>query len=318
MQIGFIGLGKMGSRMASKLLEEGHSVTAWNRSKETISNFKFQTCLPAGKISNSTFHSNFTAAETIGSLAKSLIVPRIVWVMLPAGDVTESILQETAGYLSPGDILIDGGNSNFQDTQRRFEEFAGKGIRFLGIGVSGGIKARDNGYPLMVGGDRSAYEYIAPILKSLALPHGGYAYFGTGGAGHFVKMVHNGIEYGMMQSLGEGFGILEKSPYNLDLVAVAGLWQKGTIVSGFLLDRAADALSKNPDLSDILGEIAATGEAEWTVAQGKKEQVPVEVIERSLDFRKRSVDDTSISTSFAARLVAALRQEFGGHAIKKV
>jgi 6-phosphogluconate dehydrogenase len=169
----------------------------------------------------------------------------------------------------------------------------------------------------MVGGDKSAYETIMPLLDSLAKPNGGHAYFGTGGAGHFVKMVHNGIEYGMMQAIGEGFGVLEKSEYQFDLLEVAKLWQKGTIVSSFLIDRAKDALEKDKKLSDIEGVIASTGEAEWTVNAAKQESVPVPVIEESLEFRRQSQTDMAIQNSFAAKMVAALRREFGGHDVKK-
>ncbi len=170
---------------------------------------------------------------------------------------------------------------------------------------------------MMIGGDKEAFEYIKPILDTLQKPHGGYEYFGEGGAGHFVKMVHNGIEYGMMQAIGEGYGVLDKAPYRFDLAQIAKLWQKGTIVSSFLNDCAKDALENDPTLTDIEGVIDATGEAEWTVNQGKKENVPVENIEQSLDFRRRSKTDESVRSSFAARMVAALRREFGGHAVKK-
>ena len=314
MKIGFIGLGKMGSRMALKLLEEGHSVVAWNRSQDAIASIKDQISYPKD---DQSLAEKLKISATIKDLVGNLEKPRIVWIMLPAGDITEEKLQEVAGLLDKGDIVIDGGNSNFKDTERRFEMFQKKGMRFLGIGVSGGIKAFENGYPLMVGGDKSAYENIKPILKSLAAPHGGYDYFGTGGAGHFVKMVHNGIEYGMMQAIGEGFGVLEKSQYSLDLVSVSKLWQKGTIIESFLMECTRSALEKDSNLSGIIGEINATGEAAWTVEIGKKERVPVPVIEASLDFRAKSHTEADVRSSFAARLVAALRQEFGGHEVVK-
>ena len=169
----------------------------------------------------------------------------------------------------------------------------------------------------MVGGDKEAFDYIKPLLNTLQKPNGGYEYFGTGGAGHFVKMVHNGIEYGMMQAIGEGYGVLDKAPYEFDLPTIAKLWQKGTIVTSFLNECAKDALENDPKLSDIEGIIDATGEAEWTVSQGREENVPVENIDQSLDFRRRSKTDTLVKNSFAARMVAALRREFGGHAVKK-
>jgi 6-phosphogluconate dehydrogenase len=310
MQIGFIGLGKMGTRMVEKLLLDGHVVAAWNRSRDITDQFRLV-------LAEKKLDERFIAPADIQALVQSLTIPRVIWVMLPSGDATQTILNEIVQYTESGDIIIDGGNAFYKDTARRSKELGAKGIKYLGIGVSGGVKAAENGYPLMVGGDRTAYFHIEPILESLRKPNGGHAYFGEEGAGHFVKMVHNGIEYGMMQALGEGFGVLDKAPYGVDLLEVAKLWQKGTIVSSFLLDCAKDALEKDPRLEELDGVINATGEAEWTVTQGREEKVPVENIEQSLDFRRRSQTDTSISTSFAARMVAALRQEFGGHAVKK-
>ena len=236
--------------------------------------------------------------------------------MVTAGEATQKVLDELSRFVEKGDIIIDGGNSHFKDTERRFKDFKTKGIKFLGIGVSGGIIASANGYPLMVGGDKSAYEFVLPILHSLAKPYGGHEYFGEGGAGHFVKMVHNGIEYGIMQSLGEGFGVLDKSPYKLDLLKVAKLYQKGTLVSGFMLDRAVEVFSNPSILSSIKGYIEESGEAGWMVEQAKKEGAPIEIIEKSLEFRRRSQKDKTIQSSFAAKLIAALRYVFGGHPIR--
>lgn len=307
MQIGIIGLGKMGSRLALKLLEEGHAITAWNRSPKA-----------GDELKSNTSTQNLQIAQSIKDLIANLNPPRIVWLMLPAGDVTEVHLQEAAKYLEKNDILIDGGNAKFSDTDRRYKEFIGKGIRFLGIGVSGGIIARENGYPLMVGGDKSAYEAVQPILASLAKPSGGYAYFGEGGAGHFVKMVHNAIEYGYMQAIGEGFGVLEKAAYNLDLLAVAKMYQKGTLISGFMMDRTADALRKDPKLAHIEGVIGhASGETIWTLDEAEKDNLPMPVTGASLDFRLQSETDPDIQKSTAARLISALRHEFGGHKVKK-
>lgn len=294
MKTGFIGLGKMGGRMVQKLLKERHEVVTWNRSEHELKN-----------------------AETIEKLVKSLKAPRVIWSMLPAGPATENALIEIGKFISEKDIVIDGGNSNFKDTQRHYEQFRNKGVRFLGIGVSGGIVAATDGYPMMIGGDKSAYEFIKPILDSLAKPNGGHEYFGEGGAGHFVKMIHNGIEYGIMQSLGEGFEVLEKSPYRLDLLKIARLYQKGTLVSGFMLDRAVEALEKDPKLANIVGIIAESGEAKWTVETAKEEKVDVEIIQRSLEYRRRSQADPKIQKSFTAKLVAALRNAFGGHEVKK-
>ncbi|MEN9407007.1 MAG: hypothetical protein RLZZ455_223 [Candidatus Parcubacteria bacterium] len=312
MHVGFIGFGKMGSRMVTKLLHEGHIVVGWNRSQDKILHFIRQL-----SDSHIEYGANFSHVETIKELVEKLESPRVVWLMLPAGMPTEDALSEVAKHVEAGDVVIDGGNAFYLDTQRRFETFALNQVRFLGIGVSGGIHALENGYPLMVGGDESAYQHVKPLLDSLATSHGGHTYFGTGGAGHFVKMVHNGIEYGMMQAIGEGFGVLDKSPYPLDLVEVARLWQKSTIVSGFLLDRAKDALEKDHELAHIEGVIASSGEGEWTVEQAKKEGVPIENIEQSLDFRRRSQTDSEIAKSFAAKMVAALRHEFGGHPLRQ-
>ena len=294
MKLGFIGLGRMGARMAGKLLKEGHVVIAWNRSDHQLKNI-----------------------ESIEKLIKSLETPRVIWSMLPAGEATEEILKEISKFTEIGDIVIDGGNAFYKDTQKRFDNFKKKGIKFLGIGVSGGVVAVRQGYPIMVGGDRNAYEYIIPILNSLAKPSGGHEYFGQGGAGHFVKMIHNGIEYGIMQSLSEGFEVLEKAPYKFDLLKVGKLWQKGTLVSGFLLDRAVDAFSEDKNLSGFSGPVSESGEARWTVEQAKEEKVNVEIIERSLEFRNRSKKDKKIQKSFTAKMLNALRFQFGRHEILK-
>lgn len=292
--------------MALKLLQEDHGVVAWNRSSA-----------PVEELKKNYERAELVVAGSVEDLVNKLTPPRVIWLMLPAGEPTDTVLSQVGTFVEGGDVLIDGGNAYYKDTQRRFEEFEGRGIRYLGIGVSGGVVAFETGYPLMVGGNRSAYEHIRPVLTSLAKPSGGYDYFGVGGAGHFVKMVHNGIEYGIMQSLGEGFGVLEKSPYNLDLLKVAQLWQKGTLVSGFMLDRTVDALTPDPTLSNVVGVIEESGEARWTVEQAKEEGVEVEIIERSLEFRRRSQKDPEVQKSFAAKLVAALRAAFGGHAVKK-
>ena len=310
MQLGFIGFGKMGTRMVEKLLADGHVIVGWNRSKDIIEEFRLV-------LADKNRDERFIAVDDIESLVKAVKSPRIIWLMLPAGMATQMVLDDVLKNVEKGDIIIDGANAFYKDTQRRSEELKEKGIRFLGIGVSGGVKAAENGYPMMIGGDKSAFVEIKPLLETLSKPHGGYEYFGEGGAGHFVKMVHNGIEYGMMQAIGEGFGVLEKSPYDLDLVKTARLWQKSTIISSFLIDCATDALEKDPSLSEIDGVIDATGEAEWTVQQAHEEGVFAENIEQSLDFRRRSKTDENVSSSFAARMVASLRREFGGHSVKK-
>jgi 6-phosphogluconate dehydrogenase len=306
MKIGFLGLGKMGSRMVKKLLLDGHTVVAWNRSFEVTEQLKKE-------VNTDTLIVTKTVAE-----AASLLTPtRVMWSMLPAGDATEAILQELTTLVTPQDIIIDGGNANWKDTQRRSEVLIKKNIRFLGIGVSGGVLAEKNGFPLMVGGDKSAYNEIVPILDTFAKPYGGHAYLGKGGAGHFVKMVHNGIEYGMMQAIGEGFEVLAKSPYNLDLLQVGKIYQKGSIVSSFLIDRAVDALTKDTKLTNLVGPIAENGEAKWTLDAAKEEGVDVPVIAEALQYRWDSQKDEKIQNSYTAKMVSALRFEFGGHEVRK-
>ncbi len=314
MKLGFIGLGKMGNRMVMKLLAGGHEVVVWNRSKEKISNLKSQ-------ISNSKIKGKLEVAESFSDFTTMLTKPRIIWSMLPAGEATEAVLFGESGVvkcMEAGDILIDGGNANFHDTQRRFENLKNMEIKFLGIGVSGGLVAFEKGYPLMIGGSRDAFDQIKPILEILTKPSGGFEYFGEGGAGHFVKMIHNAIEYGYMQSIGEGFGVLEKSPYKLDLLKVANLYNCGSLISGFMMERTIDVLEKDPDLSTVDGVIGkASGETIWTVEEAKKQNLPIEIIERSLMIRNESETDEIIQKSYAARMVASLRNAFGGHDVKK-
>lgn len=289
--------------MVGKLLSEGHEVTVWNRSEESINDLRLKI-------------KDLKAAKTIEELVKNLKTPRIVWLMVPHVAV-EEVLTEVRKFTEAGDIVIDGGNSNYKDTERRFKEFEKSGIKFLGIGVSGGIPAAKNGYPLMVGGNREAYDFLKPVFDSLSKPDGGYGYFGTGGAGHFVKMVHNGVEYGMMQSIGEGFEILEKSKYELNLSKIARVWQRGSIVSGFLLDRAAEALKEDLKLSQMKGVISRSGEGDWTIDAAKEEGMEAELIQQSVEYRKRSETDEKIQNSFTARMINALRSAFGGHEVKK-
>ena len=322
MKLGFVGLGKMGNRMVVKLLTEEHEVVVWNRTREKISLLRHQLRQgfdgQEGFEGQANLKNNLFESDSIEDLVKKLDTPRIIWLMLPAGEATEEILSEVGKHVESLDIVIDGGNSFYEDTQKRFEHFRQKGIKFLGIGVSGGLIAAREGYPLMVGGNRQAYDQIKPILDSLAKPNGGHEFFGEGGAGHFVKMVHNAIEYGVMQSIGEGFGVLEKSPYNLDLLKVAKLYQKGTLVSGFMMERTVEALENDPGLKSIDGIIGkASGETIWAVELAKKLNLPVDIIERSLQIRNESETNHSIQKSFAARLVAALRAAFGGHEVKK-
>jgi 6-phosphogluconate dehydrogenase len=299
MRIGIIGLGKMGSRIATKLLDENHQVLAWNRTQKQIKGIR--------------------TAKTIQDLISELPKPRVLWLMLPAGEPTQNVIDELSKYLQKGDVVIDGGNAHFKDTEKRYQEFKKLGIEFLGIGVSGGIVASKNGYPLMVGGSKKAYQYLKPILDSLAKPHGGYQYFGEGGAGHFVKMVHNAIEYGYMQSIGEGFEVLEKSEYKFNLEKIANLYRKNTLISGFMMDRAEEVLEKDPKLQKLTGLIGrASGETVWAIEEARKENIPMEIIEASLNYRLRSETDSKIQKSFTARMIAILRNAFGGHEVKNI
>jgi 6-phosphogluconate dehydrogenase len=307
MRIGFVGFGKMGSRMVGKLLLEGHAVVAWNRTKETIELYKQKNT-----------NQYFSSADTLEELVNSLQTPRVIWMMLPAGLATQSVFDEIVLLLDSGDILIDGGNAYYKETELRSIEAATQGVRYVGVGVSGGIKAVENGYPLMVGGDRTGYEYMRPVLDSLSKPNGGHVYFGSGGAGHYVKMVHNAIEYSYMQGIGEGFGILEKAPYKFDLTAIAKMYAKNTLVSGFMMDRTIEALQNDPLMAKIDGVVGrASGETVWAIEEAKKHSLPIENIQQALAFRNRSETDTAIQQSFAARMVSALRQAFGGHSVKK-
>ncbi len=305
MKIGFIGLGKMGSRMAEKLLEDGHQIVVWNRSEAVLNEFKSE-------------NPNAVVASSIEDLISKLEKPRVIWMMVSHGAVDEVLGEIKKAVLDEGDVIIDGGNSHYLDTDLRADEAEGLlGVHYLGIGTSGGLIAAKEGYPMMVGGSREGYEIIKPILNSLSKPNGGHEYFGSGGAGHFVKMVHNGVEYAQMQALGEGFDVMANSRYNLDLPKIARLWKKGTIVSGFLVDRLSEMLDKDPQLESFKGQIARSGEGDWAIEAARKEGLVIEVIDDSVAYREKSETDEKIQNSMTARVINALRQAFGGHQIKK-
>ncbi len=306
MKIAVLGLGRMGRLIVDKLLDGGHSVVAWNRSLDSLEKISLEKKDLVEK-------GVLQTTQNLEDLKKLLDSPRIVWSMLPSGEVTETVLDTVSGFWEKGDILIDGGNSHFKDTEKRSKQFETKGIKFMGIGVSGGVHAKKNGCCIMVGGSRETYEYLRPVLDTLASPHGTHTYFGPGGAGHFVKMVHNGIEYGMMQAIAEGFGVLKKSDYDVDLKEVARNYQRGSIVSSFLIDCVESAFEKDGNLSDTSGVIGANGEGKWTVETAKELGVPAPVIENSLKFRDDSATDPQIKDSFTAKVVQAMRFEFGGH-----
>ncbi len=297
MKLAMIGLGRMGMNMVRRLLAGGHQVVAYNRTPD-----KTEQMVAEGA------EGAFTLEEVIEKLDS----PRIVWLMLPAGRVVDEHIDRLAPLLAENDILIDGGNSFYKDDIRRAEQLEPQGIRFMDAGVSGGIWGLKIGYCTMIGGDRETYVTIEPILETLA-PENGYLYCGKAGAGHFVKMVHNGIEYGMMQAYGEGFDILAASEFadGFDYADISHLWNQGSVIRSWLLELAEAAFRKNDKLSDISGHVDDSGEGRWTVIQAVETGVPAEVITLSLmrRFRSRQKDP------FAERVLAALRREFGGHAV---
>jgi 6-phosphogluconate dehydrogenase len=298
MKIAFVGLGRMGAGMTHRLLDAGHEVHAWNRSEGPRETLAGQGGKPAA-----------TLEELVANLGDGR---RAVWVMVPSGDVTEQTIEHVAGLLREGDILIDGGNSRFTDGKRRSASLAERGIVFVDAGTSGGVWGYEVGYCLMVGGPDDAIAHLAPVLKDLAPPDG-WLHCGPAGAGHFVKMVHNGIEYGLMQAYAEGFEIMHASEYELDEGAIAKLWQQGSVVRSWLLELLGLAFDADPGLEGIRGYVDDSGEGRWTVEESIRTAVPAPVIALSLMMRQRSRQDDS----YAAKVNAALRQQFGGHAVKE-
>ncbi len=320
MQLGMIGLGRMGGNIVRRLMRAGHHCVAYDAEPKTVAALAAEGAAPA---------------DSLASLIAQLAPPRAVWVMLPAGEITEATIATLATLLSPGDILIDGGNANFKDDIRRAETLAPKGIRYLDVGTSGGVWGLERGYSLMIGGDRTAFEHLDPIFAALAQGYGsiprtpdregrdprveqGYLYCGPAGAGHFVKMVHNGIEYGMMQAMAEGFDILKNraSPslpanarYDLDLADVAEVWRRGSVVSSWLLDLTSHALAREGDLGSFSGSVADSGEGRWTIEAAIEEAVPADVLAAALFTRFLSRQDHT----FAEKVLSAMRWGFGGH-----
>ena len=299
MHIGMIGLGKMGMNMAKRLLSGGHVVTAYNRSPERINEIEKEGA---------------RGAYTIEDMITSLPAPRIVWLMVPAGKPVDEVIGKLQPLLERGDIIIDGGNSFYKDDIRHEVELKPYGIHYMDAGVSGGIWGLKIGYCLMVGGDENIYEYVEPVFKTLA-PENGYLYCGKTGSGHFVKMVHNGIEYGMMAAYAEGFEVLKTSPYggNMDLSGIANLWNHGSVIRSWLLELAESAFTKDKDLSSITGYVEDSGEGRWMVQEAVDMAVPIPVISSALFQRFRSRE----AESFADKVLSALRHEFGGHGVVK-
>jgi 6-phosphogluconate dehydrogenase len=296
MEIGFIGLGKMGGNMVERLTRGGaHRVVGYDQSAAAAGHYAGGAVRIAGSLSE---------------LTEMLEPPRAVWVMVPAGAPVDETIAGLLPGMQAGDLIIDGGNSYFRDSQRRSRELTGKSVDFLDVGTSGGIWGLNEGYCMMIGGERAVYDRMRPVFETLA-PDAGQAYMGQSGAGHFVKMVHNGIEYGLMQAYAEGLEVLKKSEFDLDLPAIGEVWQHGSVVRSWLLELATDALKKEPNLDSIKGYVVDSGEGRWTVQAGIDEDVPTPVIALSLMARFQSRDPNS----FANKLLAALRNEFGGHAV---
>ena len=296
MQLGMIGLGRMGANMTLRLMRGGHDVVVYDRNRESVSAAAKEGAEPA---------------LSLEELVAKLTPPRHVWMMVPSGAPVTATIEALAPILSPGDAIIDGGNSNYRDSIKRADELRLAQLHFVDCGTSGGIWGLENGYCLMIGGEQEIFERMEPIFATLA-PADGYAHVGASGAGHFVKMVHNGIEYALLQSYAEGFELLSASAYKLDLQRIAALWNRGSVVRSWLLELAERALAKDPDLSSIRGYVDDSGEGRWTVFEAIEHNVPATALAHSLFARFRSRQDDP----FGAKLIAALRQEFGGHAVR--
>jgi 6-phosphogluconate dehydrogenase len=299
MQIGMVGLGRMGGNMTLRLMQHGHSVVAFDRSREVVDQYAKDGATPA-----------YSLEEVVSKLE----VPRAVWIMVPAGKPVEDTINTLASVMSPGDTIIDGGNSRWTDSIRRAKELEAKGLRWMDVGTSGGVWGLKVGYSMMIGGEPENFKHWEPIFVALA-PENGYGLVGPAGAGHFVKMVHNGVEYGMMEAYGEGFEIMKcAADYpNLDLTQIAGIWNHASVVRSWLLELLEDALKKDPGLESIRGYVEDSGEGRWTVEAAIDTSVPAPVIALAL-FRRFASRQPE---SFSAKILAALRNEFGGHAVQR-
>jgi 6-phosphogluconate dehydrogenase len=298
MQLGFVGLGKMGLNMVTRLVRGGHQIVAYDRSADAV-----RRAEAAGA----------RGVASVDALVSALTPPRGVWVMVPAGAATETTVAALGGLLSPDDVIVDGGNTNFHDDVRRAQTLAARRIRYIDAGTSGGIWGLQEGYCLMVGGDEDVCRRLEPIFLTLA-PADGYLRVGDHGAGHYVKMVHNAIEYGLMQAYAEGFDLMHASEYQIDLAAVASLWMHGSVVRSWLLELTTRALKEDPELADLEAYVEDSGEGRWTLHEGIDRAVPLPVLAAAVFTRYRSRQDNP----FGERLLAALRNQFGGHAVKKV
>ncbi len=301
MKVGMVGLGKMGGNMTSRLLAGGHQVVVFDRNAGPI-----EKAVSEGAI----------ASSGLADMVQLLEGPRTIWIMVPAGDPTANLIADLEALLDSGDTVIDGGNSNYRQTQQRSARLAEKGIFMVDVGTSGGIWGLAEGYSMMVGGDTEVVDRLKPIFETLApAPDKGWGHVGPGGAGHFVKMIHNGIEYGMMQAYAEGFEVLRaKETFGLDLQQIAEIWRYGSVIRSWLLDLTAEALKEGPDLGGIKGWVADSGEGRWTVAEAIDLDVPAPVMTLALLMRFVSRQDES----YAAKVLAAMRNQFGGHAVKRI
>lgn len=303
MKLGYIGLGRMGKNMVLRLLEHGIEVVAWNRTRDDV---------------DEVVKSGAIGADTIEDLVSKLDAPRIIWLMLPAGDVTDEYIDKLLPLLSPGDLIVDGANSFYKDTLRRAEKIKPTSIHFMDIGVSGGPLGARNGACMMIGGDKEDVDRVMEVVKAASAPEA-FGYFGPVGAGHFAKMVHNGIEYGMMEAIGEGAAILKYGPFKLDLVEIFRVYNHKSVIESRLVGWTQEALSEDPDLKSTSSEIKSTGEGEWTIKTAKELGVEVRVIEDSFKVRQNSVNDPEDSPQgFRNKVVSAQRGKFGQHAVKKM
>lgn len=297
MKIGLIGLGKMGYNLALNLNGSGHHVIGYDVDQDTMQQIN---------------REGVQTSASLSGLIEDLGANRVVWLMIPAGGPVDEVLSHLKPILAKGDVIIEGGNSNYKDSIRRSEEWAAQNVEYLDCGTSGGTEGALNGICAMLGGSKTVFDMIEPVLKDICLP-GAYLYCGGPGSGHYVKMIHNGIEYGMMQAIAEGFEMLQKSQMDLDLPAIAGLWNQGSVVRSWLMELTERALKKEPDLASIKGIMHSSGEGKWTLEDALDKQIATPVIALSLIMRYRSLEDDS----FAGKIVAALRNEFGGHALAK-
>ena len=298
MQLGMVGLGRMGANMTLRLVRGGHELVAYDRNPDAATLVAAEGAIPA---------------MSLEELVSKLAAPRHIWIMVPSGLAVTATIEALVPLLDKGDCIIDGGNSNYKDSVARAQALDEKGLYYLDVGTSGGIWGLENGYCMMIGGDKAAFDRMTPIFETLAPPKG-YAHMGPSGSGHYVKMIHNGIEYGLLEAYAEGFELLDASLYDLDLQRIAELWNQGSVVRSWLLELAESALKNDPDLAQITGYVEDSGEGRWTILEAIDRDVPATVLAYALFARFRSRQ----TESFGAKLIAALRQEFGGHAVRGV